>query len=91
MTEDQLREIPYTVVETNSRRSVTNIRIHKASGKAVQNTAKAGNANGAVVAHTPNNHPNTPHSAANGSAGSGNASNGILNGQAKDRVDRIRG
>ncbi|XP_037828659.1 uncharacterized protein DDB_G0283357 isoform X2 [Lucilia sericata] len=33
MTEDQLREIPYTVVETNSKRSNSNIRIHKSNSK----------------------------------------------------------
>uniref|UniRef100_A0A1A9W819 Erythrocyte membrane protein band 4.1-like 4A n=1 Tax=Glossina brevipalpis TaxID=37001 RepID=A0A1A9W819_9MUSC len=33
MTEDQLREIPYTVVETNSKRSSSNIRIHKSNSK----------------------------------------------------------
>uniref|UniRef100_A0A1I8PSV2 Erythrocyte membrane protein band 4.1-like 4A n=1 Tax=Stomoxys calcitrans TaxID=35570 RepID=A0A1I8PSV2_STOCA len=33
MTEDQLREIPYTVVETTSKRSNSNIRIHKSNSK----------------------------------------------------------
>lgn len=33
MTEDQLREIPYTVVETNSKRSTSNLKIHKSSSK----------------------------------------------------------
>lgn len=33
MTEDQLREIPYTVVETNSKRSNSNLKIHKSGSK----------------------------------------------------------
>ncbi|XP_037943853.1 transcription factor mef2A-like [Teleopsis dalmanni] len=33
MTEDQLREIPYTVVETNSKRSNSNLKIHKSNSK----------------------------------------------------------
>ncbi|XP_011184722.2 uncharacterized protein LOC105213533 isoform X1 [Zeugodacus cucurbitae] len=33
MTEDQLREIPYTVVETNSKRSTMNMKIHKSGSK----------------------------------------------------------
>jgi len=33
MSEQQLREIPYTVVETTSKRSNSNLKIHKSNSK----------------------------------------------------------
>lgn len=68
MSEQQLREIPYTVVETTSKRSNSNLKIHKSSSKSSVGAKSTGSGN----------------TITNGS-GSGNA------GQARNRVDRIRG
>ncbi|KAH8381339.1 hypothetical protein KR093_002827 [Drosophila rubida] len=68
MSEQQLREIPYTVVETTSKRSNSNLKIHKSNSKSSVGAKSTGSGN----------------TITNGS-GSGNA------GQAKNRVDRIRG
>ncbi|KPU79534.1 uncharacterized protein Dana_GF17780, isoform C [Drosophila ananassae] len=68
MSEQQLREIPYTVVETNSKRSNSNLKIHKSNSKSSVGAKSTGSGN----------------TITNGS-GSGNA------GQARNRVDRIRG
>ncbi|XP_069961589.1 uncharacterized protein [Bactrocera oleae] len=45
MTEDQLREIPYTVVETNSKRSTMNMKIHKSGSKGSVGGKSTGSAN----------------------------------------------
>ncbi|XP_043652589.1 hornerin isoform X2 [Drosophila teissieri] len=68
MSEQQLREIPYTVVETTSKRSNSNLKIHKSNSKSSVGAKSTGSGN----------------TITNGS-GSGNA------GQARNRVDRIRG
>ncbi|KAM8704674.1 hypothetical protein ACLKA7_009177 [Drosophila subpalustris] len=68
MSEQQLREIPYTVVETTSKRSNSNLKIHKSNSKSSVGAKSTGSGN----------------TITNGS-GSANA------GQAKNRVDRIRG
>lgn len=68
MSEQQLREIPYTVVETTSKRSNSNLKIHKSNSKSSVGAKSTGSGN------TITN-------------GSGPASAG----QAKNRVDRIRG
>nr|XP_017089367.2 hornerin isoform X1 [Drosophila bipectinata] len=68
MSEQQLREIPYTVVETNSKRSNSNLKIHKSNSKSSVGAKSTGSGN----------------TITNGS-GSGNT------GQARNRVDRIRG
>ncbi|XP_068156533.1 uncharacterized protein [Drosophila tropicalis] len=68
MSEQQLREIPYTVVETTSKRTNSNLKIHKSSSK---------NSVGAKSTGSGNTITN----------GSGSASTG----QARNRVDRIRG
>ncbi|XP_034484957.1 hornerin [Drosophila innubila] len=68
MSEQQLREIPYTVVETTSKRSNSNLKIHKSNSKSSVGAKSNGSGN----------------TITNGS-GSANA------GQAKNRVDRIRG
>ncbi|XP_034659975.1 band 4.1-like protein 4 isoform X6 [Drosophila subobscura] len=68
MSEQQLREIPYTVVETTSKRSNSNLKIHKSNSKSSVGAKSTGSGN------TITN-------------GSGSASAG----QARIRVDRIRG
>ncbi|XP_017122617.1 band 4.1-like protein 4 isoform X3 [Drosophila elegans] len=68
MSEQQLREIPYTVVETTSKRSNSNLKIHKSNSKSSVGAKSTGSGN----------------TITNGS-GSGNT------GQARNRVDRIRG
>ncbi|KAH8311430.1 hypothetical protein KR044_006277 [Drosophila immigrans] len=68
MSEQQLREIPYTVVETTSKRSNSNLKIHKSNSKSSVGAKSTGSGN----------------TITNGSGG-GNT------GQAKNRVDRIRG
>nr|XP_032294900.1 filaggrin-2 isoform X6 [Drosophila virilis] len=68
MSEQQLREIPYTVVETTSKRSNSNLKIHKSNSKSSVGAKSTGSGN----------------TITNGS-GPANA------GQAKNRVDRIRG
>ena len=45
MTEDQLREIPYTVVETNSKRSTSNLKIHKSGSKSSVGGKSSGSGN----------------------------------------------
>ncbi|XP_030573561.1 hornerin isoform X1 [Drosophila novamexicana] len=68
MSEQQLREIPYTVVETTSKRSNSNLKIHKSNSKSSVGAKSTGSGN----------------TITNG-GGPANA------GQAKNRVDRIRG
>ncbi|XP_017847788.1 uncharacterized protein DDB_G0283357 isoform X2 [Drosophila busckii] len=68
MSEQQLREIPYTVVETNSKRSNSNLKIHKSNSKSSVGAKSNGSGNTIT-----------------------NGSNSASTGQAKNRVDRIRG
>ncbi|KRG02171.1 band 4.1-like protein 4 isoform X5 [Drosophila mojavensis] len=68
MSEQQLREIPYTVVETTSKRSNSNLKIHKSNSKSSVGAKSTGSGNTITNG--------------SGSAGAG---------QAKNRVDRIRG
>lgn len=87
MTEDQLREIPYTVVETHHNHHHHHHQHHASSASSGKRRPTGNNSNNTGRNNSSNNNASNASKDGNTKLANDDKSNNIT----KDRVDRIRG